>query len=168
MTTQAPIVVAPRRTREGQRTPGGTPRSELQILSDGDLKKLWLDSRNLNGIGVLWTLSALLCGLVGLMMMTPTKGEPSYLLVGICAIAGLLSLLGAHSAFFRPQRAKAIIIICCTLGLINFPAGTIAGIFGILAVARSPRLFGEDRLRSGKINAEWKERRKQRRQEKKA
>ena len=117
-------------------------KARLQGLDFNQLKKLYHRSRNVNAIALLLVLG------VGILAFTSMNPPPEYessikpILIGLVVfysvtVAGL---------YLRTPWGRVLGIIACVIALVNFPIGTLVGIFGLYALFGAPELFGKDRI----------------------
>ncbi|MEE9393000.1 MAG: hypothetical protein V3W41_10885 [Planctomycetota bacterium] len=163
---EAPPQIAAEEIEFTHGDPPVVPKTGLSACSEKKVKQLWQDSRNINGLGVLWSFTSLvLVGLVVLMNIGISGASEALPLEGLLGGAvlgalGFLHVYGAYVAFARPASGQTGVIVLSTISLASFPVGTAVGVIGLIASTRSKELFGIERFRSFEINKEWKQRKK--------
>ena len=128
------------------------------------LRQLYSASRWIQGIWGLTILAVVVD--VGALVFLANGGD-GYGSGEARAIAmGLLGLgLAVHLGFLigwarRAKWARPNGIVLCVLALFVPPFGTVIGIFGLVAFARSAELFGSERRETWEVAAEYRARKK--------
>jgi hypothetical protein len=133
-------------------------RNHFKDIATADLKKLRNDSHSIRTFSVLLILGAALM-IVGVVVSLlrneggATMGMAELVIVGA---AGGLNLLTAIGLMKRRIWARYLAMIMAVLALLGFPIGTLIGILLLVALGRSARLFGSDRLDHKMIDTEWR------------
>lgn len=123
----------------------------LTGYTPAEVRKLYLRSRNVSAIAFLIMLGAI--ALVAILLLAPESLGSKPLFIGILvfhsfAIVGILK---------RTSWGRILGIIVCALSLINFPIGTVIGIFGLVAFIKAKELFGPDRITHAEVKLAFKE-----------
>ena len=123
------------------------------------LKKLYLRSANLGTIAVLLIIGTLAYFFL-LYIRSAVIDSTTAIIWGAL---GCFNLISAIALFKRPSWGKVCGIISCVLMLINIPIGTIIGIAGLVAISKSPELFGSRRFLHKDLKVEYKLRKREKR-----
>lgn len=115
------------------------------------LKKLWNDTCSVRALGFLWSLLAVCFIPTGAFMLA--EDPAGWVLLAI----GTLSLLGAVGMIGRFRIGRIFGIVTCCVYAFGFPVGTVIGVVGLIALNRSPVLFGPDRVTHKQVIAKRKQ-----------
>lgn len=119
----------------------------LLSFSPEKIKSLYNHSRTVRVLVVLWGLGIaliLIALLFGLFSGGDSPLGPLEILTClILAIPTAFAMVGLHK---RTGWGRILGIVMCFLNLLNFPLGTLIAIFGLIALFKSPELFGENKV----------------------
>lgn len=137
---------------------GITPsRANFYDIDTKSLKKLRNNSHTLRTLGLLNALAVFV--ILFLLIITEFFAgnmKTSVIMSG----SALFGIASAYSFWSRPHWGRVMGYICCAVMLIGIPIGTLVGILGIIALAQGGVLFGANRYPHGKLEKEWKYRKK--------
>lgn len=141
-------------------TPGGD--DALKRLSTKEVKKLFNHSRSVGALVFLWSLGVVVTAailipnfLAGVKQAGGQTGDGMVtVFLGIFGAVMVLQVAGVYGCWVRASWARTVGIILCVLMLLNFPLGTLIGIFGLIALISGGRLFGPERLTHQQLKAE--------------
>lgn len=156
--------------------PPATADPALAEPGDGPLGLTWAEVRRLRNashsiraLGAVWCIAVAILALVG----TPHFGsEREGVLLAVIGLTAAVLLAGCYCAWFRPAGGRVIGLIACALTMLQIPLeillgirgpipriplGTLIGILGLIAFARSRRLFGPQRITHRQISAAYRE-----------
>lgn len=130
----------------------------LATLDPQKLKQLYNDSRSIYTLCLLWGLAAFIFLMAaGLGMASGRDPLMDRLLVGSFLLAlATLYIVTIVGCSLRVVWGRWCAFVLCILMLFGFPLGTIIGIMGLLALKRSPELFGENRYSRQQLADEYK------------
>ncbi|MEO6053342.1 MAG: hypothetical protein ABIP97_04950 [Chthoniobacterales bacterium] len=140
-----------------------TTRNTFPDIETKKLKKLYNDSRSIRTLTFLWFLGAVVIE-IGVSCMAFLPGNLSIggriaWFVPVTLYAAFV-FITAFGCLKRRGWGRICGIIVCVIALTGFPLGTLIGILGIVALSRSPQLFGPDRLDPDELIVEYKYRKK--------
>ena len=152
---------------ESENNPYRPPSSEIEVITnreEGQLdfksaKKIYQRSSNINALNFLIMLGLIIiCVAIG-----PILSEPDSAGIGIfLLLISALYVAGTIGLWTRAAWGRIVGMIICCIFMINVPIGTIIGIFCLIALAKSPDLFGANRITHQEIKANYKEAKLQR------
>ncbi|KAF0815359.1 hypothetical protein IGB42_00440 [Andreprevotia sp. IGB-42] len=145
--------------------PYAAPKSDLTVglqplqfteLDYKTLRRLRNDSHSVRAFGGLALLIALVSGTLWLW----ADAMDGYWLI----VLGmpLLSLAAAYGCLWRPRWGQWLALPIAVISLAAVPLGTLVGGLAIVALLRSPKLFGPAAYAHSQLDAEFKYRRKHR------
>lgn len=142
------------------KNPAEAAESPLWNMDFKDLKKLYQASQNIQAMGYLNAVVAVLCLLAGFALL---GSQPA--LFGQMLFAGVLCGLGAWISFKRPGWGRPVGIVLYALGvaapILNGGKGAIGLIISIIvliAFVRGKDLFGDDRIAHAELKTVYKDR----------
>ena len=106
-------------------------------------------------IAVLLTLGLLII-VAAIFMDAGSLGFPAPVAIGI-ALFDLMVVIGL---FIRSSWGMILGMVAGGFALISIPIGTIIGVMGLFAFIKAPTLFGPDRVLHNDLKAEFKHRKK--------
>ncbi|HUL95544.1 MAG TPA: hypothetical protein VLT89_06005 [Usitatibacter sp.] len=137
----------------------------LWAMSYKEVRRLYLASSNIQALGGLYALGALLDLFLGYSYFTAPetyRRGPVNLVPFFMAFA-VPSIVAAVTSFTRPGWARWLGVVLCLLSLVAIPLGTLIGIWGLFAYGRGARLFGPDRFRHREVVEVYKQRERDKR-----
>jgi len=140
-------------------SPTSTPnvgRQAFPELSTKELKKLRNDSSSIRALSVLWILGAVILLVAAGVADADEVGIPPV----VFAILGVLQLATAIACWTWSTAGRWMGLLVCLLMVPGVPIGTLIGLLGLVAFARSGSLFGSQRISVLDVKAEfWRRRR---------
>ncbi|MES9950892.1 MAG: hypothetical protein ABW118_18180 [Candidatus Thiodiazotropha sp.] len=115
--------------------------SDIDGLSDEDIKKLNKFSSDINILGTFSVLCALASAYYIYEIFFNGYGDPIWPIFGL-----FVACATAYSAFMRPSWGRPVCMIVSLLLLPGFPIGTFLGYIGVRAALDGKRLFGDEGL----------------------
>jgi hypothetical protein len=152
-------VYAPPETDIRQSGTGSGGDAALRRMNTKEVKKLYNHSRSIGALVFLWSLG-LGATILGVIAMSSLKGKAleegpsSGVLIAIVGVMVAIYGAAVYSCWTRQSWGRVLGIVLCALMLLNFPLGTLIGIFGLIALIGGSRLFGPDRLTHAQLKAE--------------
>lgn len=138
-------------------------RQNFPDIPTKELKNLRNDSHSIRAVAVLLVLGFLINGLVlitGLIAHSSgSRGLDTKSLIVSAFIEAWLLVL-AIGLITRPTWARIIGFLAGALLLLGFPIGTLVGALFLVALGRSARLFGQNRILHKPLEVEWRYRKK--------
>lgn len=144
--------------------PSEVDRNTFPEIDDQKLKALYSDHRSIQAVSILWILGSIVCLLIGIGITVSHDADVdplnNYLTGGAFIGGSLFYLVFTISVVKRLSWGRAAGMVLCVLSLPGFPVGTIVGVLGLVSFARSPELFGNNRLNPDELKLEYNQRRK--------
>jgi len=147
-------------TNPGNWSSGGT---SIENIESKKLKKLYYRSSNIGAITFLIIIGT---GALIFLLIQNNKANELYpqtvdpiirsILLGIL-IYYVVTIMGL---WMCSSWRRILGFVASAIMIINIPIGTIIGIAGIVALSKSPELFGKNRFRHSPLKKEFKRRKK--------
>lgn len=134
-------------------------RLNFAEISTKALKTLRSDSHTIRAMAglIILGLVFILIGAVDALASGGGFGAPEF---AILALIGGWNTVVLTGLITRQPWGRVVGLISGGLILLGFPIGTVIGVFFLIALSRSKRLFGADRYLHKDLEKEWKHRKR--------
>ncbi|MGJ8671626.1 hypothetical protein [Rubritalea sp.] len=143
---------------------------DYKSLDEKAFKKLYYRSCNVSAIAALVLIAGLvIAGLLIFGWNEPNDPDESMVYgVGLLSLMAVFQLVCFIGLATRATWGRTMGFISCSLMLLNIPLGTLIGIVGLVALSKAPELFGPTRVTHKELKAEFKLRKQQMKEAKRA